>query len=80
MALIAVLRSGDARLAAVTVQGDEIFRPSAGIRTRRRAAAAPARYQQIPLLAKIAKVLIREYASLLEDAKVRVSVCLKTSS
>lgn len=70
MALIAVLKSGDERLYEITVDGDEIYDVK-GIRTRAVSAVKPQRFQQVPVVAKIAKLLIREFGSLLEDAKVR---------
>ena len=60
-ALCKVFASRNPALAAVVVQGDEIVQAGAGIRTRSAAAAAPSTYQQIPLLAKIGKLLLKEY-------------------
>jgi hypothetical protein len=70
MALIAVLRSADERVLAVYVPGAEIF-SGGGIRTRSVASSSPSKYEEIPLYAKITKLLIREYGSLAEDAKVK---------
>jgi hypothetical protein len=69
-ALARVFASRDAALAAVVVQGDEIeVAGRGGVRTRAKTKAAPTQYQQIPLLAKIGKLLIKQYGQELYDDK-----------
>ena len=66
-ALCKVFASRSPALAAVIVQGDEIVPVGGGIRTRAAAVAAPSTYQQIPLLAKIGKLLLKEYGQIQRD-------------
>lgn len=66
-ALCKVFASRSPALAAVIVEGDEIVQAGAGIRTRSAAKKAPSAYQKIPLLAKIGKLLLKEYGQIIVD-------------
>jgi hypothetical protein len=68
-ALARVFASRDPGLSAIIVQGDEVVVEGRGVRTRAKTKAAPSQYQQIPLLAKIGKLLIKQYGSELYDDK-----------
>lgn len=54
------------RLNEITVKGDEVFNDAAGPRTRSTRASRPVQYSQVPLLAKLTKVLLMEVANLME--------------
>jgi len=70
MALAKLLQYGvnnnDDRLNEITVKGDEVFNDAAGPRTRSTRASRPVQYSQVPLLAKLTKVLLMEVANLME--------------
>ena len=67
-ALATLFASRTPMLAGILVDGDEVPQAEAGIRTRSKAKAAPTVYQQIPLFAKIGKVLVKEYGSMVLEA------------
>lgn len=61
--------SADPRLQGITVHGDQIIysSPSSSARTRSQATARPLQWTQVPLLAKVFKLVILELSSVMEN-------------
>ncbi|KAI6656017.1 hypothetical protein LOD99_1751 [Oopsacas minuta] len=66
------IQTQDAKLEAIMVRGDEIFQHGDGIQTRSKTRSRPKQYTEVPLLAKIFKVLIQELGVALESQEVGV--------
>eukprot|EP00040_Diaphanoeca_grandis_P018433 m.96912 g.96912 ORF g.96912 m.96912 type:complete len:1028 (+) comp26938_c0_seq1:24-3107(+) len=68
-ALIKAFMSRNTDLATIMVQGDEKPSTGRGIKTRSKAKKAPIQYTQISVYAKIAKIIIHEHGTVLEDER-----------
>ncbi|XP_018022824.1 importin-9 [Hyalella azteca] len=58
--------TGDARLQAILVPGDQIISSEGGVRTRSQAAARPEQWTRVPLLVKLFKLVIYELFHVIE--------------
>ena len=76
MALSKVLTYGvtsqDPKLGCILVRGDEIFQSDIGIQTRSKTRSRPKQYTEVPLLAKIFKVIVQELGVSLESHEVGI--------
>ena len=66
------IQTQDPKLAAILVRGDEIFQVGGGIQTRSMTKSKPKQYTEVPLLAKIFKVLVQELGIALESQEVGI--------
>ena len=66
------VQTQDPKLEAMVVRGDEIFQQGGGIQTRSKTKTTPKQYTEVPLLAKIFKVLVQELGIILESQEVGV--------
>ena len=66
------VQTQDPKLGSILVRGDEIFQVGGGIQTRSMTKSRPKQYTEVPLLAKIFKVLIQELGIALESQEVGI--------
>ena len=66
------IQTQDPKLGGILVRGDEIFLLGGGIQTRSKTKSKPKQYTEVPLLAKIFKVLVQELGIALESKEVGI--------
>ena len=66
------VRTQDPKLEVIVVRGDEIFQQGGGVQTRSKTKTTPKQYTEVPLLAKIFKVLVQELSIALESQEIGV--------